>query len=337
MTDRYGDLPYFEALQGNSQPVFDTQEAIYTDLFKELKEAAAQFDTGDPAKGDILFDGDITAWKKFANSLRLILALRISGVSASAGEAQFDDVMNNLGSNGGIITDNSENVDLDYPGAAFKNPWFGIGGDFAVCLTIADYLYNYGDRRADAFGHSGFEGFTYGLPRQDAVDESNNKDWSLILADAFRGEAGTITILSYADILLARAEAAARGWTAENATVLYDEAVQASWEQWGVFDATAYATYITEDLGSATMLEKIAIQRWITFYPNSPQGYSEWRRTGFPALTPSPAPLNNSGQIPVRYIYPTAEYNLNGTNLGEAVGRLSGGDTQDSKLWWDNN
>ncbi len=68
LTDQYGDLPYSNALKGDAQPVYDTQEAIYNDLFKELKEAVVQFDGGVPAKGDVLFNGNITKWKKFANS-----------------------------------------------------------------------------------------------------------------------------------------------------------------------------------------------------------------------------------------------------------------------------
>jgi hypothetical protein len=334
LTDRYGDMPYFDALKGNPQPKFDSQKEIYNDLFKELKEAVAQFDDGALVKGDILFLGDVDAWKKFANSLRVILALRVAKVDNTLGDAQFDDVMNNLSTNGGIIVDNSENVEISYPGGAFKNPWFGIGGDFAVTEAIANHVYNYGDRRALVFGNPGFDGFPYGLQRQDAITAAASIDESKILADTYRAEASTVFILTAADVTLARAEAAALNWSSEDEVALYEEGVELSWEQWNVFNQAAFDNYITSSLGGANILQTIRIQRWLTFYPNSPQGYSEWRRTGLPVLTPSPAPVNTSGKIPVRYIYPTQEYTYNGSNLNAAV-TAQGADTQDTHVWWD--
>ena len=77
VTDTGGDVPYSEALIKKSNPKYDTQQAIYTGLLKELKEAIAQFDNGKAVTGDILNGGSATKWKKYANSLRMILALRM--------------------------------------------------------------------------------------------------------------------------------------------------------------------------------------------------------------------------------------------------------------------
>lgn len=338
LTDRYGDMPYSEALKGETQPAFDTQEAIYEDIFKELDEAVAQFDNNGTVKGDILFNGDNERWKKFANSLRLILALRVSEVDAALGQAQFNDA---LASDGGVFASNAENASIVYPGGAFKNPWFGIGADQGVSDVVADFLNAHNDQRKNAFGKpaSGtLIGVPYGLTREDAVAwTAANSGWSLILNDQFRAENSELFVLTYADVLLARAEAAFLGWTSEDYTALYIAGIQASWEQWGVFDAGVFATYITDpdiDLSAGNEYEKIATQRWLTFYPNGPQGWAEWRRTGFPVLTPTPFAVNTSKEIPVRFPFPSVEYNYNRSNIDAAVARM-GGDTDNVPVWWD--
>jgi hypothetical protein len=89
LTDQWGDMPYSEALQLKTQPKYDTQQEIYNGLFKELKKAVAQFDGGAVPAGDIVHNGNLTRWKKFANSLRLIMAVRLSKVDPTTGKANF--------------------------------------------------------------------------------------------------------------------------------------------------------------------------------------------------------------------------------------------------------
>jgi hypothetical protein len=341
LTDRYGDMPYSEALKGNPQPKYDTQESIYHDLFKELKEAVAQFDNGPTIKGDILFSGDVAKWKKFANSWRLILAMRVSNADATLGKAQFNDA---LSSDGGVLASVSDDVNFTYPGnsVAFSNPWFGISGDYSVATTVTDFVNSHGDLRKNVFGKpvsGNLVGVPPGLQRQDAIAyTANHSGITLILADAYRDKTSTLSLLTYADVLLVKAEAAERGWITGVAKDLYEAGIKASWQHWNVFTQTAYDSYIANSdvaFGTTNHFKKIATQRWLSFYPNAIQGWSEWRRTGFPDLTPAPQPVNTSGQIPVRYIYPTVEYGLNNANVTDAVSRLDKGDTQDSHVWWD--
>lgn len=344
LTDRYGDMPYFDALTGNTQPVFDTQESIYTDLFKELGEAVEQFDeTGETVKGDILLNSDIDRWKKFANSWRLILALRVSNVNSTLGAAEANAAIN---AEGGLISSNDENVVLTYVGGAYNSPWYSVGGDYSVSGTIAGILNTLGDNRLNAYGNpvgGTLTGVPYGLQRQAAINWTTaNPNWSLFLNNSFRSQTGSINIVTYSDVLLALAEASQRGWISlsDNTETLYKNGIKASWDQWGVFDQTAYDNYLTKpdvDINTGDPYAKIGLQRWLAFFPNGFQGWSEWRRTGFPALSPPEEPLNNSKQIPVRYVYPTAEYNLNGTNLQTAIDLLDNGDTDASHVWWDAN
>ncbi len=341
LTDRYGDIPYFGALKGQTQPIIDSQEDVYNDLFKELKEAVAQFNTFGIVKGDIIYSGDNLKWKRFANSLRVILALRISEINPTKGAQEVNDA---LSSDGGVFASNADNAVLNYPGASFRNPWFALGADQGVSEIVANHVNKDNDLRKNAFGKpvSGtLKGFPYGLTRDQAIAWNAipaNAGWSLILNDAFRAQASPNFILTYADVLLARAQAAHYGWTTESTNTMYTEALRASWEQWGVYDAPTFAAYIADPdiaLTPATENEKIATQRWLTFYPNGTQGWSEWRRTGFPVLTPTVNAVNPTKTIPIRFPFPSVEYNYNETNIAAAVTRMGGSDKEIDNVWWD--
>lgn len=116
MTDLYGDLPYSEAGQG-FKPAFDTQEAIYNDFFKELTAARTQLDVSkDPVKGDFFYNGDITAWKKFASSLHLRLAMRLVKRNPSKAQAEAQ-----IAYNEGVFTANGDVCKLDHED--IQNPY----------------------------------------------------------------------------------------------------------------------------------------------------------------------------------------------------------------------
>jgi hypothetical protein len=126
ITDWWGDIPYFDALEGNPNVPFDTQESIYKDIIKELSEAVAQFTTGAPVKGDIVYNGDISKWKKFANSLRMLMSLRLSKqypLSSDYAAIQFRSALEDLA---GSISTNDENFMVSFPGGNFRNPYYSI-------------------------------------------------------------------------------------------------------------------------------------------------------------------------------------------------------------------
>jgi hypothetical protein len=120
LTDTYGDVPYSESCLPQEQAVFspkyDTQQSIYTDLFKELKEAAAQLDETKESYGsaDLIYGGDVGKWKKLANSIRLRLALRVRYVDPSMAQAQMSDL-----TEAGLVTTLDDNAyilnNTDYP------------------------------------------------------------------------------------------------------------------------------------------------------------------------------------------------------------------------------
>jgi len=334
LTDAVGDLPYFDALKGNTGVIsakYDGQQAIYTDLIKELKEAVEQFDNGTTVQGDIIFGGDVSKWQKYANSLRMLIALNMQKADAGTGKTEFLDALNN---SAGVIQDNGDNVTINYPGGVFPQPIYNYYVltqrlDFAVSETMTDQLSSTNDPRINAFASS-TKGFPYGLTRDDAVAFAGaNSDWARILAGTNTPTASSWTLLSAANIDLARAEAAQLGWTSEDVTTLFQNGIQASFDQWGQGDASVYYGGLTPDA------KQIAIQEWLAFYPNGLEGWDVYRRTGFPTLTPAPGTTNG---IPRRATYGTNDYSYNSSNVtaAAAIYTVNGQpDSQWGRIWWD--
>src|SRR5205085_11982552 len=157
VTDRWGDVPYSEALTANITnnvtPKYDAQKDIYLKMFADLKSAANSLDANGAAiKGDIIFGGDVAKWKKTANSLRMLMALRLSKIYPNAGDVAATEFANADASGG--ITDNADNFQLTYAGGNLKNPYFAMydgRSDFGECKTFYDILAGLGDTRQSAF------------------------------------------------------------------------------------------------------------------------------------------------------------------------------------------
>lgn len=374
MTDRWGDLPYSEALQGvaNFQPKFDTQEDIYDGCIQALKDAVAMIDDdGAPVLGDILFDGDMDMWKKFANTTRLIAALRLSKADDTKAATEFA-----LAFNAGVIAlDNTENMSYAYlDNQTYENPYYN---SFVTAgrrdWTIADPLMNM--MQTDGYmsphlsfyevGHpyktqigkldvaadprlpvyaapienttSTYIGMPYGLTEADAGSVSTAQ--ISYIGTLFRERTAPAMIYTSAQVAFVLAEGRFRGWLTTGPTVqdYYEDGIYASLEQYGV--EAGFATYLTNsevafDAGRA--VEQIITQKWIATFPNGYEAWSEWRRTGFPDLAPGQNALTPNGEIPRRQAYGTQEANLNSANYQEALTRQ--GFAQDDltgRVWWD--
>lgn len=343
LTDAYGDIPYFEALKGEGALAYDEQSLVYADLIKELKEAVDQFDGGDIYKGDIVYGGNVAKWKKFANSVRLLMALRLSKVDASTSQAEVTAA---LGHSAGVIETVADDFVVKYPGGNYNHPLYTYYEitqrfDYALSKTISDNLNNNGDARAAAYGSSTV-GFPYGLDRDDAVDfANNNPNWSYVFAANKRTSTSSLTLVGAAHVWLARAEAIQRGWVAGSAATAYQTGIQRSWEQWGVYDATAFTSFMAQpNISLATNpLTKIQTQQWVAFYPDGVQGWSNWRRTGVPALTPAVGTGTPDLPIPRKLPYGPDEFNYNKTNADAGAAKYTVGgvpNSQNARIWWDN-
>ncbi|HYH16888.1 MAG TPA: SusD/RagB family nutrient-binding outer membrane lipoprotein, partial [Flavisolibacter sp.] len=238
LTDRYGDIPYSQAVKGESKVAYDKQQDIYTDLFKELREAIAAFQsTGEPIKGDIIYGGNLAKWKRFANSLRMVMAMNLSEVAPTTSRTEFLAALNDPN---GFITENTDNFALKYPGGSFNHPYYNLTGASALALsgTVSDKLNPINDPRVKAFGQASggaVKGIPYGLDRANNLNwTDDNPDYSLLYATEHKQRTSTATILPASYVYLLRAEAALNYGTGENAYDLLKSAVEKSFAQWNV-------------------------------------------------------------------------------------------------------
>ena len=172
LTDLYGDIPYFDAAKGyyngNYAPKYDKQEDIYNHFFTELDEATKAIDlSADVVSNDYYFEGDLARWKKFGNSLRLRLAMRLTKINPGKAQVEAEAAIA-----GGVMTSNADNVVMKH----VKVAWGGItsGGNatsyvfmnstldaerslFRMCTTFTDYLVDTGDPRLTILGASYLE------------------------------------------------------------------------------------------------------------------------------------------------------------------------------------
>ncbi|PQV59976.1 SusD-like starch-binding protein associating with outer membrane [Sediminibacterium magnilacihabitans] len=341
LTDRYGDIPYSKALNGDVKVAYDKQKDIYTDLFKELTSAVSSFQsTGTAIKGDIIYKGDISKWKKLANSLRLILAMRLSKVDPATGKTQFMAALNDPA---GIISSNADNFTITYANG-FSNPYYNLASasQFAITKTIVDTLNGFNDPRLNLYGQAvngKVKGVPYGLNRGNSLTWiTANPDYSQAFDNTFKQINSPIVIIPAAYINLLRAEAALdpNYATGENALTLLTKGIQDSWSQWG---ATGDIVGYLANIGVSSGINKRAIQMqlWLALYGTTQNAWNEWRRTGVPVLTPAPDAVNLTKTIPRRYAYPTTEPNLNADAYNAAVGSFpyGGTDVHDNRVWWD--
>lgn len=341
LTDRYGDIPYSEALKGdgNFSPKYDTQKDIYYDLFKELKEAAAQIKTGEAGvKGDQFLEGDMASWKKFANTTRLFMSLRLMKNDNAKGKAEMADAIAS-----GVIGSNAENLAYQFLSSDPNNfnPWYdnyttSLRNDYAISTIMTDYMAPKNDPRLPLYGEvlSGkVVGLEYGLNTAKNIPGAYSR-----IGDKFRGAGSPAMIYSYAQVLFTFAEAAKQGWIAGGdalAATHYANGIKASFETYSVYNATTYAAYMAQPgvtYSAATGLEQIMTQKWVHLYLNGFESWADWRRTGFPVL--APAPNGNITSIPRRMGYPTNEGSINGKSYKEAIAR-QGADDLKTKMWWD--
>jgi hypothetical protein len=339
LTDLYGDIPYSAALKGTGVIAYDKQETIYPALLTELKAANAQF-SGTGIDGDIMFNGNVARWKKFANSLRMLLAMRWVKFSASTAQAAFLDAYNDAA---GHITTNADNAEFAYTGGgSYPNPFYQYYAldqrdDYAVSTPFMTALTNTNDKRRDAWTTSTV-GFPYGLPRDQAVNIAAG--WSKMMNANSRVLSSKMYLLTACHVGLLKAEAALRGWIAIDPKVAYEQAITDSWSQWGVGTPAALTTYlsnaaiefVTTDV--PTRLNRVYNQYWVSNFPNGWQGYSDWRRTDFPVLTPAAV----GRPIPKRIPYGPNERNLNFANYSNGASLYTVGGTinsQDGAVTWD--
>ena len=377
-TNAYGDIPYSEAGKAKTsslfQPKYDKQEDIYTGILNDLKTANEVLAKSTNAiSGDILYGGGTGSaikWRKFANSLRLRLLMRISKKKNVNAEMQaiINDQVNNP-----IFTSNLDNAELKYLALA-PNQWplygsrVGSFDEIRLSKTMADRLTSLNDPRLPVFGRPSQKSVAAGTPKIEGIPNGLGDVAALNYNSGPQGvsrvgytfaclvcndpgqavpdpAAPRGIIMNYAELQFILAEAREKGMISTgDAATYYKNGMDANFAYWKALvpaqygiDVTPPAAYFSQEAvaysGSTDQkLEKIYLQRWIAMYFNGLESWFEWRRTGSPAIVPGPDNLNG-GKVPVRYIYPLSEQSLNGANRVEAVTRQGNSDDINTKMW----
>ena len=338
LVDTFGDIPYSEAMDlQNSTPVYDDDAAIYADIVNRLDGAIAQLDASAGGFGggaDYLYNGDAGQWSKFANSLKLRLALRYANVDDAKASQMATEAIE-----AGVFESHADNAAMEYEASAPNtNPiWTDLvqsgRADFVAANTIVDAMNERDDPRRDDYfaenlGEGVYDGGTYGA-------NGNTQSNSTIYSERFEDPTLEGVLLDYTEVEFLIAEAAARGYVSEDAETHYNEAVTSSILYWGGTEAEADAYLAQPEVAydATNWVERIGVQKWIALYNRGFEAWSSWRKLDVPEL---PNAAQSGLPVPLRFTYPVSEATLNGANW-EAASSAIGGDEQQTPVFWDVN
>ncbi|WP_291143996.1 SusD/RagB family nutrient-binding outer membrane lipoprotein [Flavobacterium sp. UBA7680] len=341
LTDAYGSIPYKEAGQ-KVTPAYDTQKEVYTGLLADLKQAQTLLNTANgTVTGDLVYKGDITKWKKLVNSLRLRIALRISDREPALAKQAAIDATSDAA---GVLSSNSDTFKFTYISSPQQNPasaWFETRDDYRISKTLVDKLNELADPRLPVYAQlpsdatvGKYVGGANGLSNSDANSQGFAKTSKP--GTYFLTSSSPAVIASYSETLFNLAEAVARGYISGNAEQLYNDAITASFNQFGITNAATISTYLNQAVvkyDASNYAKSIGTQKWIAFYGQGLDAFTEWRRLDFPVLTAGPATVLD-GKIPSRFFYPGTEQSLNGASYQAAIA-VQGKDLLTTKLWFD--
>jgi hypothetical protein len=376
LTDLYGEIPYSEAGLGFHgkifTPVYDSQESIYMDMLNELNEAAQALDASADAPGSVdLMYGDaadqIGQWKKFAYSLMLRLAMRISEVDETEAQNWVQTAVA-----GGVFTSNADNAAIKHDAAGGRptvnrnsnilfGEWTALSNqEVVLSKTFVDFMADNNDPRLEVFAK------VYGSGSTDPADQigmpngydTNGGEFDISTEPNYPGDMANYStlrneifcalnaptfVLTYAQVELLLAEAAVKGFgVGGTPEEHYNAGVTAAMEYLAMYNEQG--TIASEDIDAylaanpyspANGEEMIGEQYWVASFLDWYETWANWRRTDYPQLSPVDYPGNaTGGTIPRRMLYPSHESSNNATNYSEAISR-QGSNEFNTRVWWD--
>jgi hypothetical protein len=346
LTDTYVDVPYSDAfkLETNITPKYDDAKAIYASLVDTLTAQVNALDEAEPTFGnsEIIYKGDVLAWKKLGHSLLLRLAIRMADAdpqkAQSIIEANYQQAM----------TSNADDALFTYVNAAPNK--FPMNDsereitDFFVSQTLVDYMKSVNDPRLNIYVRPSQAGTITGMPYGYAASDTTRpaiRNYSYPGTKIYSPEMDGI-LMNYSEVEFILAEAAARGWSVGDAAMHYENGIKASMAYWGV--TTGIDEYITTvPYNQADWKNVIGTQKWLALYPQGFQAWFERIRLDFKKpggdslfVAPHNGSLDaNVKFVPTRLTYPTGEQTQNKASYDAAVSKLNG-DTKAIKNWWMN-
>ena len=364
LTDMYGPLPIgADATDGNA---YSSQEDVYKSIIADLNKAtdvikplvASNPNVTIAEELDKVYQGKMAKWLKYANSLKLRIAIRIRYVEPTLAKQLGEQAVQD-----GVITSNDDNCAIAYtPNGQYKTSveW----GDSRACADLESFLTGYNDPRLTKF-FTPVEGGIRPVIGCRAAAKIGNKTTAGKAYSAANIKIDSKGVwLTASEMAFCRAEGALAGWSNMGGTAqsLYEEGVKLSFEQWGAGSATAYLADNTSteknyvdpiseyggDVSavsnitikwddSATdeqKMERLITQKWIAMFPNGQEGWSEIRRTGYPKVFPLAQSTDYSIQVANRIPFDIDEATNNKANYIKAVQLLKGNDDYATKMWW---
>ena len=361
-------------LGGIYAPPYDKQSAIYPDMLNELDQAAAALNAGSyiPSAADFAYNGNITQWKKFAYSLMLRLAMRLQKVDpamaqtyvskAFAGGVMTSNADSYMINYPGGATQSTNGVSYDLGPSNNLKRGEVLHGNIQWSNTFINTMKSRNDPRLGQIASVGQVGVgsgtsigdtvaahQVGLPNglDNAPAGTSVDQYSVMNIFTYQDNTPLI-LLTYAEVEFLTAEAIERGWTTGSATAAYQNGQEAALQQMASYNSsfmptsasvTAYQT-ANPYPASGTMDQKmnqIGTEKWLLFADtyNGYEAWADWRRTGFPVLTPINYTGNpTNGTIPRRLIYPTEQITLSAAEYQQALTN-QGPDLLTTRVWWD--
>ena len=370
-TDYYGPFPYFHIGFDSTSVPYDNQKDIYLDLFKELKEASADLNQNisqdSYGDADVIFGGDNSKWLKFANTLRLRLAIRISGVEPAMAKSEAEAAVV-----AGVLTDLSDDAYLkssgvNYNGYLRQSGW----NEFRMSETMESYLVGYEDPRLSKFWQPSvntglYKGVRNGMNVAEIVASENEPDNTSSPSDYLSPQnlsTTPSTVMYTSEAYFLRAEGALNGWDMGVGTPkdFYEMGIEMSLRTWGITDNAVITSYINSSnvpsapggyFNSAAVSDipiqfssdpeiqrnQIGTQKWIALFPEGHEAWASFRQSGYPNLYPlihSDNPDAPVGTFIKRVPFLNYDRDRNGPAVKAAEGLLGGPDKISTALWWD--
>jgi len=365
LTDLYGDVPYSQALKSKESnvttPEYDKQEVIYPDLLLELREANDLLKNPGGeinAKADVIYKGKALQWRKFANTLRLRMLLRIAKTYPAA-FTEMQEIINSPAVYP-VFESSSDNAEMAYLGNIAVYSWPGgplamIDFDYLktkVSKELVDRLILRNDPRLGIWVEpvKSTVGSTVDLNKYvgvpNAIDApsayNGGEDHVSVFSSSFFRKNGGATnpvlkasLITYTEMCFILAEGMQKGRITvpgESAESMYYKGIKESMNTYGVAAAATASGYYAQTLvkydGS---LEQLITQKWLAMLFKGAEGWFDQRRTGFPAFVTGP--LAGGKGIPKRYVFPDAESALNNTNYQKAIA-VFGPDNESTLMWY---
>jgi hypothetical protein len=375
LTDYFGPIIYSQFGNYKTSVAFDAQEDIYKDFFKTLDDAVAILKTNPVGyafgSNDQVYKGATAQWLKFANSLRLRLAMRIVYADPAKAKTEAEKAVAD-----GVITSNSDNAGVasTLNNINILSRITYLTNDFLASSGLLSALKGYNDPRLSIYYAPAVNGGQYAATRNGLVASDRGSATSPFISyvgakwvgnPPRSGTTNPTIVFNAAEAAFLRAEGALRGWNmGGTAQDFYNEGIRLSLTEnipaitttqiSDYQNSTATPAALADKWNSPAMsdipvlydaagsfekqLEQIITQKWLALYPNGYEAWAERRRTGYPrgyALIGSDNPDLSRTDLARRVVYPPSEVTTNASAYNAAKGLLGGNDDMKTRLWWD--